>query len=441
MPPDLAAITRKALAPEPRDRFASASAMADALDAALTTGGASASAAPAAAAGAAGVGAGTVAMSGVARPNPAAMPYPPDAYADQDEELDPRPPVRRRLPPPDEEEPTGTSPLVWVAGIIAILLLAAIAFVVFQLAGGGGTAPPSASPSASASPSVGVVTVPNFVGSLLPDATVTAEGLGLTLVSTGEPSDQPLGTILAQDILVGTSVPSGTEVNVTVASGPDTAPVPTITDLRESEALQAIVEAGLVVGERTDEFDENVPRGTVISQNPRAGTVVAKGTSVDYVLSRGPEPTPTPDPDTDPDADAHPDPDPHADAHPDPDGGADTDAHPDALGPGQPPGSSQRFQRGSSGSGRASGSTRASGDRATTSTNSSLGTGVPPTTGRAARAAGISGVTAGTGLASQQDRISSPWSRRRCRSSAQYPSVAATERRKFRQVRQAVLER
>ena len=49
VPPDLAAITRKALAPEPRDRFASASAMADALDAALATGGASAGSGAAAA--------------------------------------------------------------------------------------------------------------------------------------------------------------------------------------------------------------------------------------------------------------------------------------------------------------------------------------------------------------------------------------------------------
>jgi hypothetical protein len=69
------------LALEPQDRFVSAAAMADALDQALATGGASAAAG--AAAGLAGAAAATVAMSGVARPNPAAVPYAADAYADQ----------------------------------------------------------------------------------------------------------------------------------------------------------------------------------------------------------------------------------------------------------------------------------------------------------------------------------------------------------------------
>ena len=75
VPPDLAAITRKALALEPQDRFVSAAAMADALDQALATGGASAAAgaaagSTAAAAGVLGAAAATVAMTGVARPTP-----------------------------------------------------------------------------------------------------------------------------------------------------------------------------------------------------------------------------------------------------------------------------------------------------------------------------------------------------------------------------------
>ncbi len=133
VPPDLAAITRKALAPEPRDRFASAAAMADALDAALASGGASTGSAAAAAA-VVGAAAGTVAMSGVARPNPSAVPYAADAYADLDDG-----PAPSSGSSQEEDDRTATSPIVWVAGIVAILLLAAIAYLVFQLAGGGGT--------------------------------------------------------------------------------------------------------------------------------------------------------------------------------------------------------------------------------------------------------------------------------------------------------------
>ena len=99
VPPDLAAITRKALALDPDERFASATAMADALDGAVSGAAVAAGAAGVAAAGAAGAGAGgssgmgvagaaavgAMAMSGTARANPSAVPYAPYAYASADD--------------------------------------------------------------------------------------------------------------------------------------------------------------------------------------------------------------------------------------------------------------------------------------------------------------------------------------------------------------------
>ncbi len=76
LPPDIAAITRKALALAPEDRFASAGAMADALERTIPP------AVVAAGVGAAGaVAAAGVAAAGVARSNPTVVAYPPDAYA------------------------------------------------------------------------------------------------------------------------------------------------------------------------------------------------------------------------------------------------------------------------------------------------------------------------------------------------------------------------
>ena len=66
VPADLAEITRRALALDPKDRWASASVMADALEATLAPGGG------AAAAGAAAAVAGATVVSATARPNPAA---------------------------------------------------------------------------------------------------------------------------------------------------------------------------------------------------------------------------------------------------------------------------------------------------------------------------------------------------------------------------------
>src|SRR5918995_4334439 len=72
VPPDLAAITRKALALEPADRWPSASAMADALEQTLQPGGGAATAAAgAAAAGAARLPAGATMGAAAARPQPA----------------------------------------------------------------------------------------------------------------------------------------------------------------------------------------------------------------------------------------------------------------------------------------------------------------------------------------------------------------------------------
>ena len=153
VPPDLASITRKALALDPNDRWPSAAAMADALEATLQPGG---GAAAAGAATAAGLAAGATMVSATARPNPSGIPYVPDAYVDADSGLSSGA-APTTAPPPlagaavvDEDE--GTSPLVWIAGVIAVLLLAAIAFLIFQLASGGRT------------PAVDQVTVPNFVG-------------------------------------------------------------------------------------------------------------------------------------------------------------------------------------------------------------------------------------------------------------------------------------
>jgi serine/threonine-protein kinase len=278
VPADLAAITRKAMAVEPADRFASAAEMADALDATRPAGATAAGAVGAAAAGAAVAGATVAASSGVARSNPTAMSYPSDAYAggavDDDDRYDPEPSRR--------DEPGGTSPVVWIAGALAILLLAAIAFLVFQLL---------SSPSAPTQ-----VTVPDFVGRTIQDAQREADQLGLRLVPTTQPSDQAVGTILEQNPPKDTLVDPGSEVQIVVAAGVDTVPVPNLKGQTESAALQLISDAELTIGTRSEGFDDTIPEGQIMLQSPAAGVIVAKGTAVDYTVSQGPEPTPTPTP-------------------------------------------------------------------------------------------------------------------------------------------------
>jgi serine/threonine-protein kinase len=291
VPPDVAAITRKALAPLPSDRFASAASMADALETSRTGGGAAAPAAAAAAGaglGAAAAGGRVAASAGVARSNPTVMSYPQDAYAGSDGVPARRLPAERparRSRIDDEEVEEGTSPIVWVAGLAAIALLIAVAFITFQLLSG---------PSQPTAPQQ--VAVPELVGKLLADATEEADGLGIRLEVTEQPSEQPVGTITAQDLPAGTLVAVGSTVRVAVASGLEQVPMPDLRNKTEAQAVQEIVTAGLKPGIKTEAFDPVVPIGLVVTQVPAPGVVVAKGTAVDYVISKGPEPTPTPTP-------------------------------------------------------------------------------------------------------------------------------------------------
>ena len=91
-------------------------------------------------------------------------------------------------------------------------------------------------------------------------------------------------TILVFD---GIEVDSET-VAITVSPEPVT--VPDVVDTAQASAEAAITTAGLVVGSVTTSYDPVIAAGNVISQDPVAGSSVLPGTSVDLVVSLGPEP-------------------------------------------------------------------------------------------------------------------------------------------------------
>ncbi len=72
-------------------------------------------------------------------------------------------------------------------------------------------------------------------------------------------------------------------------SGPATVPVPNVVGQSQANAETAIQAAGLTVGSVTEASSDTTPAGSVISQNPAAGEQVLPGTTVDLVVSTGPE--------------------------------------------------------------------------------------------------------------------------------------------------------
>jgi len=88
-------------------------------------------------------------------------------------------------------------------------------------------------------------------------------------------------------------VSDGIEVDsetVTITVNPEPVTVPDVVDTTQASAEAAIVAAGLVVGDVTTSYDPVIVAGNVISQDPAAGASVLPGTSVDLVVSLGPEP-------------------------------------------------------------------------------------------------------------------------------------------------------
>lgn len=338
VPPILEAIDRKALAPDPADRFRSATEFAEALERFVADDGA----APVAGGPAAGVGAAATAASSapsvappaavdaartvasaVARPSAAArVPYAPDAYVDADGDLDDgaasRPvsgggsgrtrSARPIADDPDDAPPRGGGPWLWVSAALALVILGLAGFLIFRLLSGP-TTPPTEQ-----------VSVPELAGKSYEEAQQAADDLGLVVIRFKfEASDQPDGTVLSQDPEAGTKVDPGTAIRLTLALGDETVSVPDLRGRIESEALNLISTAGLKIGIRTEAFDPFIPAGAVVSQDPGPGLVVTKGLEVNYVISKGLEPTPTPSPTPTPTPEPTPTPTPAPTPTPTPD--------------------------------------------------------------------------------------------------------------------------
>ena len=75
-------------------------------------------------------------------------------------------------------------------------------------------------------------------------------------------------------------------VNLAISKGKKPIAVPDLTGKSVQEATRTLKKAGFAVG-RTDQFDEKVPEGRVISQTPNTGTLFAKD-KVQLVVSKGP---------------------------------------------------------------------------------------------------------------------------------------------------------
>jgi serine/threonine-protein kinase len=100
--------------------------------------------------------------------------------------------------------------------------------------------------------------------------------------------------VISQNPGAGTTVVAGSAISLVVSTGP--VAVPNVVNMTEAAATTAISFAGLAVGTINRESSASVPSGSVIRQNPAAGTNVAAGSAVALVISTGPAAPPPPPP-------------------------------------------------------------------------------------------------------------------------------------------------
>ncbi|SER37532.1 Stk1 family PASTA domain-containing Ser/Thr kinase [Corynebacterium cystitidis] len=107
-------------------------------------------------------------------------------------------------------------------------------------------------------------------------------------VTTGESvysSDAPVGSIAVTDPPAGTPLSIGSTITVSVSKGPEPIAVPDIRGLPEADAIAALENAGLNVGEISETFDDEIYGGNVVSTDPAKATELERGDTVDLVIS------------------------------------------------------------------------------------------------------------------------------------------------------------
>lgn len=107
-------------------------------------------------------------------------------------------------------------------------------------------------------------------------------------VETGESvwsSEAASGTVATTQPPAGEAVPIGSTVTVALSKGPQPISVPDLEGLPLERAEQAMNEAGLNLGEVTEEFDDVIFGGNIITTDPGPGTRLERGDRVDVLVS------------------------------------------------------------------------------------------------------------------------------------------------------------
>jgi eukaryotic-like serine/threonine-protein kinase len=178
--------------------------------------------------------------------------------------------------PPEEEPPRRRLLWPWLALLLVLLV-----------AGGGVAAYLLLRPTK--------VVVPGVVGEPFSAAQAQLQNDGFTVSQLQVTNPRQAGTVIAQSPLAGFKAKQGSNVSLTVSSGPGPATVPTVVGETLGQARSAIQVAGLKPGKVIHQTNSQYAKGQVIGTDPTAGATPQAGSQVTIFVSSGPPPVQVPD--------------------------------------------------------------------------------------------------------------------------------------------------
>jgi len=120
-----------------------------------------------------------------------------------------------------------------------------------------------------------------------------ASGFVGKISSTENSTDVKAGCVIRQDPPAGTQLAKGKTVNFVVSMGLDMVQVPDVTGLSSAQAQKLLNDANFQVTITTGDYSDTVPKGSVLSQDPKASALAAKGSMITITTSQGPNPNVT----------------------------------------------------------------------------------------------------------------------------------------------------
>ena len=143
----------------------------------------------------------------------------------------------------------------------------------------------------------GVNSLPDLTGMTEADAIATIEKLRGHASVSYEASTAKEGTVIRQGIPAGDAVTPNSTVSIVVSNGkPDAQPsaepqqlLPSLIGLSMELAQHTAEELGVVLVEGDYIYDDSIPYGSIVEQDPAGGAKITKGMAVKVTLSAGPE--------------------------------------------------------------------------------------------------------------------------------------------------------